>query len=151
MRKIKILLGALLLFCSMAVFGQGRTLNQLTVTGTLTGESSVSLDDAAGPIALTAAMCRNSIRVNDDADVIAYTLPSAEAGLVVMFLDAAGGVISVNPFDGTDHIYLDGTGIGAGDEIDSPGDLGDFIVLMALDNTRWISLGRSGVWIDAGP
>jgi len=95
-------------------------------------------------------MCRNSARFNNDADVIDYTLPAAESGLVVLFYDIAGGVITIDPFDGTDTIYLDGVSVGAGDAIDSPGAIGNFIALMAIDDTRWISLGRSGTWIDGG-
>ena len=121
----------------------------LAVTGTLSGETGVTLDvDAA--IVLTAAMCRNAARFNNDADVIDYTLPAAEAGLVVLFYDIAGGVITVDPYDVTDTIYLNGVSVGAGDAIDSPGAVGDFIALMAIDATRWISLGRNGVWIDGG-
>ena len=37
-----------------------------------------------------------------------------------------------------------------GDAIDSPGNAGNFIVLMAVDDTRWVTLGRSGVWVDGG-
>ena len=150
MRKIKILLGALLLLCSMAVFGQGRTLNQLTVTGTLTGESSITLQTSDAEIVLTAAMCRNAIHINNDNDVIDFKLPDAEAGLVVMFYDHLVGVITVDPQDG-DKIWLDGTDLTAGVSIDSPGALGDFIVLMAIDGVSWVTLGRSGTWINGGP
>jgi len=68
----------------------------------------------------------------------------------VMFYDIGGGVITVDPVDGTDTIYLNGTSVGAGDAIDSPGAVGDFICLMAIDDTRWVTVGRSGVWIDSG-
>jgi len=52
--------------------------------------------------------------------------------------------------DGTDTIYLNGTTVGAGDAIDSPGAVGNFICLMAIDDTRWVTVGRSGAWIDGG-
>ena len=68
-----------------------------------------------------------------------------------MFYDIGGGVITIDPVDGTDTIYLNGSTVGAGDEIDSPGNVGDFIVLMAIDATRWITMGRNGAWVDANP
>ena len=115
----------------------------------LIAKSSISLD-ADPSYVLTAAMCNNAIRFNNDADVIDYTLPGAAAGLVVLFYDIGGGVITVDPVDGTDTIYLDGATVGAGDAIDSPGAVGNFICLIAIDDTRWITVGRSGTWIDGG-
>lgn len=112
-------------------------------------KSTISLDTDAA-ITLTADNCKNAIRFNNDADVIDYTLPAAAAGLTVMFYDIGGGVITVDPVDGTDTIYLDGTTVGAGDAIDSPGVVGNYIVLMAIDDTRWITIGRSGTWVDGG-
>ena len=121
----------------------------ITATGVLTGKSSVSLDTDPSYV-LTAAMCKNAVRFNNDADAIDYTLPAAEAGLVVMFYDIGGGIITIDPVDGTDTIYLDGTSVGAGDAIDSPGAVGNFICLMAIDDTKWVTVGRSGTWVDGG-
>jgi len=122
----------------------------LNVTGDFTSMSiPVLYTDAT--VVLTAADCKGKEHANNDADVIDFTLPGAEAGLVVMFTDLAGGVITVDPVDGTDTIYLNGNTVGAGDEIDSPGNAGDFIILKAYDDTRWFTLGRSGVWVDANP
>jgi len=42
---------------------------------------------------------------------------------------------------------LNGISVGAGVTIDSNGDVGDFIVLMAIDDTRWITLGQVGTWV----
>lgn len=122
----------------------------LNVTGNISGASDITLDTDA-TVVLTSADCKNKVRINNDAGVIDYTLPAAEAGLVVMFYDIGVGVITIDPFDGTDTIYLNGASVGAGDEIDSPGAAGDFIALMAIDDTRWITLGISGTWVDANP
>ena len=121
----------------------------LAVTGTISGKTGITLDTDP-TIALTVADCHNKVRFNNDADVIDYTLPGAVAGLVIMFYDIGGGVITVDPVDGTDTIYLNGTTVGAGDAIDSPGVVGNFICLMAIDDTRWVTVGRSGTWIDGG-
>ena len=132
------------------VTGDATVSGSFAATGTISGNTGITLDTDPA-IVLTAAMCKNMVRFNNDADVIDYTLPAAAAGLVVMFYDIAGGVITVDPVDGTNTIYLNGTSVGAGDAIDSPGAVGDFICLMALDDTRWVTVGRSGVWIDGGP
>lgn len=121
----------------------------LTATGNISGTTEITLDTDP-TISLSVANCRNKVRFNNDADVIDYTLPGAAAGLVVMFYDIGGGVITIDPVDGTDTIYLNGTSVGAGDAIDSPGAVGDFICLMAIDATRWVTMGRSGLWIDSG-
>lgn len=120
----------------------------ITATGVITGAVSITLDTDA-TIVLTAAQCRNTVRINNDADVIDYTLPDATTGLIILFYDIAGGVITIDAQAG-DEIYLNGASVGAGDAIDSPGVISNFICLMAIDGTRWISLGQSGVWVDGG-
>ena len=120
----------------------------LTSTGEIGGLTDITLD-VTSTVTLTAGDCDNAIRFNNDADIIQYDLPAAAVGLVVMFYDIGPGVISINPAAG-DVIYLNGTALDAGDEIDSPGALGDFIVLMAIDATRWVTLGQVGIWIDGG-
>jgi hypothetical protein len=122
----------------------------LAATGVIQGKTLVCLHTAATYMFASGDSCRNAAHFNNDADVIDFTLPGAAAGLVVLFYDIGGGVITVDPVDGTDEIYLNGTSVGAGDAIDSPGAVGDFICLMAIDDTRWVTVGRSGVWIDGG-
>jgi hypothetical protein len=121
----------------------------LAATGIISGATGITLDTDA-TITLTASDCKNRVRINDDANAIDYTLPSAVSGLAIVFYDIAGGVITVDANTG-DVIYLNGTALDAGDSIDSPGAVGNFICLMAIDATRWITMGRSGVWIDGGP
>jgi len=122
---------------------------QLDVRGIITGSSNIKLDNGSS-VVLVADSCHNHIRINNTAGVIDYTLPTAEVGLAIVFYDIVGGVITVDANTG-DVIYLNGTALDAGDSIDSPGDVGDLIVLIAIDNTRWITLGQIGVWIDGGP
>jgi len=120
-------------------------------SGEITGKTMVVLATAATWAITDLDSAQNVLYINDDADVIDFTLPGAVKGLVVMFYDLGGGVITIDPFDGTDTIYLNGETVGAGDEIDSPGAVGDFICLVALDATRWITTGRAGTWVDANP
>jgi hypothetical protein len=121
----------------------------IAATGAISGNMQVTLDTDAS-IVLTAAMCRNAVRINNDADAIDYTLPACAAGLCIQFGDIAGGVITIDPYDATDTIYLNYVSVGAGDAIDSPGVVGDYITLIGLDDTRWIAIGGSGLWVDGG-
>ena len=79
------------------------------------------------------------------------TLPTAVAGMSGCWYDTnGGGTIQLDAFAG-DEILLDGAGIGVADSLDSPGGLGDFMCILAIDATNWLALGRSGVWVDGGP
>lgn len=121
----------------------------MSATGNITGSMSVTLDTAS-TISLSASDCLNATRINNDADPIDYTLAAAAAGLIVLFYDIGGGIITLDPVDGTDTIYKNGSSVGAGHAIDSPGNVGDFVALMAIDDTRWITIGMSGKWVDGG-
>ena len=132
------------------VTGNAEVSGALTATGNITGATMVCLHTVATYVFSDLDSCKNVAHFNNDADAIDFTLPGAAAGLVVIFYDIGGGVITIDPVDGTDTIYLNGTSVGAGDAIDSPGDVGDFICLMAIDATRWVTVGRSGTWIDGG-
>jgi len=135
---------------SLIVNNDAEVSGMLTVVGTITGGTLVALHTAPVVIFSDLDSCKNVAHFNNDANVIDFTLPGAVAGLVMMFYDIGGGVITIDPVDGTDTIYLNGTTVGAGDAIDSPGAVGNFICLMAIDDTRWITVGRSGTWIDGG-
>jgi len=121
-----------------------------TFTGTLSGELGVTLDTAATVDLTSASATRGSIRINNDNDIIEYTLPPAEVGLNVCFYSGYAAVVSINPDDGTDTIVLSGVALTAGYELDSPGAAGDFVCLLAIDATYWITLGKSGTWVDGG-
>jgi len=58
---------------------------------------------------------------------------------------------SIAPTDTGDEIIYEGSGIGAGDELDSPASAeGDFVVLVCLEADKWYVLGHSGTWTDGG-
>jgi hypothetical protein len=155
----KLILIIITVLCAGSLFAQTER-----TTLVITGSSDITLDtDAAITLLPTDCNnatrinndadaptdCNNATRINNDADAIDYTLPTAATGLVVIFYDKAGGVITIDAASG-DEICLNGTDLTAGYAIDSPGNAGNFICLMAIDNTHWISLGRSGVWVDGG-
>jgi len=118
-----------------------------TFTGNVTGLLSLE-PDADGETILTAE-CRGSIWENAGANT--YVLPGAAAGLNCCFYAEDDNVITIDPADGTDTIYLDGDTVGAGDTIESSGDTGEFICMYATDATNWRTLGKSGTWADSNP
>ena len=121
----------------------------MQVSGVISGKSPVTLITAASHT-IPVDSCKNNIWINNDADAIDFTLPGAAVGLVALFYDIGGGTITIDPADGTDTIYLDGGSVGAGDAIDSSGIIGEYIALLAIDDTRWITLGMRGTWADGG-
>jgi hypothetical protein len=124
----------------------------IATTSTINGLVQTTLDTDATVDLSSATGADGEWRVNNDDDVIQYTLPPAALGLTVCFYDhsANGQVISIDPDDATDAIYLNGASVGAGDEIDSPGDRGDYVCLLALDGDTWVTTGQSGTWVDGG-
>lgn len=130
----------------------------MATTGTILGAVNVvvTTDGALSP---TAAQMYGTMFIADNATATNdtdYTLPEAAAGMSACFYDNGGGAggIIIDAASG-DEILLNGTGVGAADAIDSPGVAGDgangdFICLMAIDATSWITLGRSGTWVDGG-
>ena len=120
------------------------------MTGNLTATIPVTITTGA-TLALSVTNTVGNMHMNGDADAIDYTLPGAAAGLSACF--HAGeftGIITIDPVDGTDTIYLNGVSVGAGDAIDSPGTVGDMICLFAVDATKWYTAGQINVWVDGG-
>jgi len=92
-----------------------------------------------------------SFHVLTNVALVTVTLPNAIPNRSVCFYDldgTAGVTIDLN--DVSDIIVLDGNPLTAGNAIDSPGNAGDFICFLAIDTTNWITLGRSGAWVDGG-
>jgi len=119
-------------------------------TGNISGNVPI-LSTTSDTNSLTAVQMRGYIHINGDADAIDWTLPSAAQGLSGCFYALGNAnTMTVDPYDGTDTIWLNGTTNTAGDAIDSAAGAGDFICLVATDTTNWHSLGRSGVWTNGG-
>ncbi|MBT7081669.1 MAG: hypothetical protein HN929_09430 [Chloroflexi bacterium] len=113
----------------------------LTVDGTLHGKIEIIADDTS----LSAAQCYGSLNKLNGAETV--TLPAAVAGMNVLLYSDDANVKTIDP-NGTDHIWLNGVDNGAGNSIDSPAAVGDYIVLVAFSDNNWYSVGQSGVWID---
>lgn len=132
----------------LASFTGGTILGKVNIVVTTDGTESPTAAQMYGTIFIADHSTSSS-----DTD---YTLPGVEAGMSACFYDngsGTGGII-IDAAAG-DEILLNGTSVGAGDAIDSPGVAGDgangdFICLVGIDSTYWITVGRSGTWVDGG-
>ena len=70
----------------------------------------------------------------------------AVKGMNVLLYSNDATVKVIDP-NGTDHIWLNGVDLGAGITMQSPGAIGDYIVLVAFSNNNWYTIGQSGTWI----
>jgi hypothetical protein len=125
----------------------------LATTGTITGNINVVLDSTTAD-SPTGADLRGSMLIYSNAGVVNITLPDVDTvgiGASACFYDSdATAILTIEP-DGDDLFLLDDTLLDAADTINSPGDLGDFICIMAIDaDTTWATLGRRGTWVDDG-
>ena len=107
--------------------------------GTVSGKTEFTYHTAA-EVTLTAIDCNNQVHVNNDADVIKFILPPCEKDLIVGFWDQGGAVVTVDPYDGVDKIWVEAQDGGAGNEMESDGTIGRYIVLVGKDNTSWWAL-----------
>ncbi len=126
-------------------------------TGTIQGAVNLVIEAGAATDSPTASEMSGSFFIASYATgPMVYDLPTAVAGENACFYDEEGDGITLVP-NASDLINLDGTPLDVIDTIDSPGvaggagtDPGSFICVLAIDATTWITVGRSGTWIDAG-
>lgn len=122
-------------------------------SGTLQGGVLVNVASGTAYSPLATQLLGTSF-VYTNAGAVDITLPSiTQSGLSFCAYDTTtGGVITLDASSTVtgDTIYLDGVNIGVSDAIDSAGAAGDFICLLSTDVNTWITLGRSGTWIDGG-
>jgi hypothetical protein len=85
-----------------------------------------------------------------------YDLPTAVVGENACFYDREGDGITIVP-NTSDRFILDGVDLTAPFTIDSPAVVGgagtgkgDFICILAIDAEFWMTVGRSGAWVDGG-
>lgn len=111
----------------------------------------------------SAAEMRGALHIADHGTAtsdVDYTLPEIStiggAGASACFYDNGGGDggIIIDAAAG-DDILLDGISNGVAQAIDSPGVAGagangDYICIVAINNTYWLTMGRSGVWVPGG-
>jgi hypothetical protein len=95
---------------------------------------------------VTTAECQGTMHLNGGTAAIEFDLPDVVAGLNCCF--AAGDVAQIITLDpnGTELILLDGVSQGAGTAVASSGAVGEFICLMGISTTEWLTLGQGGTW-----
>jgi len=131
----------------------GFTINRTLVSdgsGDAIVSSGVTLESTTTIDLDTSEKARNAMIINNADSVLDVTLPPAVAGLDVWVYSRYAQVVTIDVDDGVDIILLNGASVGAGDSIDSPGTVGDYIHLVAIDDTYWITLEQNGTWIDGG-
>jgi len=122
----------------------------IQTTAALSGLVDVTLDTVAATN-LIVADCLGKVRINGDDDVIDYTLPAAQAGLVVSFANHLyARVITVDSGAGDIIILNNGTALTAADAADSSGAIDDKGTFVAVDGTYWILFSEQNVWVDGG-
>jgi len=120
----------------------------IQVNGNISGELPITLD-TDNTVTLVAEDCRGKLRINNDDDAIDYTLPTAEAGLVVSFGNHLyAQIITVDAAAGDIIILNDGTALDAADAADSSGAADDKGTFIAVDDTYWIIWGEQNEWVD---
>ena len=118
----------------------------LTTLLATTGYSQGGIEPIIDDNSLVAAQCYGSIDKLTGAETT--TLPACLPGMSTMLYSDDATVKTIDP-NGTENIWLDGaTDNGDGNSINSPGAVGDFIVLWCYSTGNWLALGRDGVWID---
>jgi hypothetical protein len=140
--------------------------------GTLTGSkvgSGIAAANITGALNLGASSIRGAVAIEttgatpwtltsaegqwifaDEAGAAQIDLPALASGSSFCVYSTTAQVISLNP-NGTETI-IDASitpALDAGDELDSPGAIGDYVCLLS-NGTSWYVLGKSGTWVDGG-
>lgn len=121
--------------------------NNTTMTCTLTGGTDNNWDTNDAWAVAPGPNQSGSVFYIGSATTI---LHPATAGYAACYYSTAANTIKVDPVSASMEIMLNGTGIGAGDEIDSAGAAGDYICIHNQSATVANTLGRSGTWTDGG-
>jgi len=109
--------------------------------GDIFGHIDIISDDNS----LSTLQCKGSINKLNGAETT--TLPEGLTGMSIILYSDDATVKTIDP-TATDHIWLNGVDNGANNNIDSPGAVGDYIVLVCFSENNWYSIGQSGTWID---
>jgi hypothetical protein len=119
-------------------------------TGTITGAIDVVATTGTSDTVADSEM-HGSMHTSDNGATVTYTLPEADQGMSACFYDLNGGAeVRINP-NAANAIYLDGVKMSDDEYIESPGAPGDFICLLSHDGDDWLTLGRSGTWVQETP
>lgn len=121
----------------------GTALGKVVVT-TATSERVLTTAELGGGI--VRVTFAGEVRLPDLCD-------SSATGAAVMIVQGdPSETVEIAVTDTSDHVWLDGTDLGANFEIDSPGDAvsDNYIVMVCEAADNWHSKGRSGTWVTGG-
>jgi hypothetical protein len=118
----------------------------MATTGTIQGATKINADsNGMSQGEMTTAGMYGTFYTATGAGT--WNLPAAAAGMCFCIYSTTAAAIVINP-DNSDVITLNGTALSAGDSITSASGAGDFICLLAVSDSSWLTLGRSGTWTD---
>jgi hypothetical protein len=108
-----------------------------------------SQTDAA--VTLSMSDCMGTLQVNGDDDVIDFTLPAAQKGLSVTFVNMLyAQVITVDCAAGDAFVLNDGSTNAYANAVDSSGAADDKGTFVAIDGTYWMIISEQNAWSDGG-
>jgi len=114
----------------------------ITALGTLHGLIEIIADDNS----LSAAQCYGSLNKLNGAETT--VLPAAVKGMNVLLYSDDATVKTISPVTaGDENIWLNGVDLGDNVTMQSPGAIGDYIVLVCMSTGNWYTVGRGGTWI----
>jgi hypothetical protein len=118
----------------------------MVTTGTIQGAIKVNTDNnGMSQGEMTTAGVYGAFYVASGAGT--WNLPAVASGMNICIYSTTAAAVVVNPDNG-DTITLNGTALSAGDSITSASGAGDFICLIGVSDSSWLTLGRSGTWTD---
>jgi len=131
----------------VAALGLTQQQNQM-FTGISTGRMLIEVNATTQTLDALDVSCK-VITNGGDADGSVNNLPSAVQGMCVVFASVEAQVITVDAADGDTILGI--AGVAAGESIDSPGAVGDYIKLVAVDDAEWAIVAIGGAWADGDP
>ena len=123
--------------------GTGPLAGAVKITTASSERVLTKIELSGGVILVTAAI---EIRLPDVCD------STTGANVIIVQRDASE-TIQIAVTDTSDDMILDGTALGANQEIDSPGGAGDayaYICMVCVAENTWANFGRVGTWTDGG-
>lgn len=124
------------------------SLNMIT-TGYIDGETRVTVKTTStSPVTVTGSA---RAYFNNHASVVQYNLPADASGKAFCFRSMVDYTITVAP-NGADYIIVgDDNSASVGEAWKSSGAKGEFLCLVGMTDTYWVSFGYSGSWAEATP
>ena len=122
----------------------------VTATGEITGLLDVITSAAA--ISLSAAQTRGNIIIMTAAGDVELpdVCDTATGANVLVFVRDVAETVSIAVIAPEDTIIYPGLALDADDELDSPGDAGDWVSLVCMEANKWYVVGSRGSWTDGG-